>query len=321
MRFVTYRKGNRVRLGAVVRDQVVDLQKLLQAHGGQTGQGAGAARGFPADLLTLIEQQGQWLEPVRAALSWAEQAAASGEKGWAGKRGVAFPLKRTELLAPIPRPTKNIVMLGRNYREHAIEGARARGETPNIPTIPVYFTKPRTAVIGHRAPILYWKNTEKLDYEAELAFVIGREGRNISQAEAYDYIFGYTIINDVTARDLQRAHGGQWFKGKSLDTFCPMGPWLVHKSAIPDPHNLRITLRVNGEPRQDSNTQHMIFDIPTIIADLSNGLTLEVGDIVSTGTPEGVGFAMTPPGLLKVGDKVEVEIEGIGLLANEVVSP
>jgi 2-keto-4-pentenoate hydratase/2-oxohepta-3-ene-1,7-dioic acid hydratase in catechol pathway len=175
-------------------------------------------------------------------------------------------------------------------------------------------------VIGHLGKVLQHKATERLDYEAELAVVMGRKGRDIPREKAYDFVFGYTICLDMTARDLQRKHG-QWFKGKSLDTFCPLGPWILHKSAIADPHDLRIICRLNGDVMQDASTRDMIFDIPTTIAELSKGMTLEPGDIISTGTPSGVGFARTPPIFLKPGDKVEAEVQGIGTLQVEIALP
>jgi 2-keto-4-pentenoate hydratase/2-oxohepta-3-ene-1,7-dioic acid hydratase in catechol pathway len=213
-----------------------------------------------------------------------------------------------------------VIMLGINYREHVDEGARARSLDIKYPDYPVFFTKPSTSVIGHFGKVINHKITEKLDWEVELAVVIGRRGRDIPKDKAYDYVFGYTVCLDMTARELQRQHG-QWFKGKSLDTFCPMGPWIVHKSAIKDPQQLQLICRVNGEVMQDGNTRDMIFDIPTTVESLSQGLTLEPGDMISTGTPSGVGFARVPPVFLKPGDKVEGEVEGIGVLQVEIVAP
>jgi len=223
------------------------------------------------------------------------------------------------LLAPVPRPRRNVFCVGRNYREHIIEGNVARGlETAELPKFIQLFTKATSAVIGPGATIpLHAGLTRLLDYEAELAIIIGRGGCDISEADAISAVFGYTIVNDVTARDLQRRHD-QWFKGKSLDGSCPMGPWVVHKSALADPHALSIRLWVNGELRQNSNTSQMIFKVPNIIADLSAGLTLEAGDVIATGTPSGVGYAMKPPCALQEGDVVAVEIEGIGRLENVV---
>lgn len=223
------------------------------------------------------------------------------------------------LLAPLPRPEKNVFCVGRNYAEHIAEGARAQNTTVAVTEVPVYFTKPRTAVIGPGADVLIFPLVStQIDYEVELALVIGTAGRDIPKERAFDHIWGYTILNDVTARDVQRRHGGQYFKGKGLDGSCPLGPVVVTKDEIADPQNLNLRCLVNGEVRQNSNTSHMIFDIPTLIASLSEGLTLEPGDILATGTPSGVGYAMVPPGFLKPGDEVACEIEGIGRLANPV---
>ncbi len=228
-------------------------------------------------------------------------------------------LANATFLAPLPNPNKNVFCVGRNYAEHIAEGDRAQKQKVGVTEYPVYFTKPPTAVIGHGADIpLFPEVSESIDYEVELTVVIGKAGRNIAKSEAMNHVFGYTIINDVTARDIQRRHGGQYFKGKSLDGSCPTGPWLVTADAIPDPHELSIRLSVNGEWRQDGNTNAMIFDIPTLIASLSEGLTLEAGDMIATGTPSGVGYAMDPPRFLADGDRVVCEVQNIGSLENTV---
>jgi len=237
-----------------------------------------------------------------------------------GSVGAVVQLGRAKIISPIPWPRKNVILLGVNYKEHVEEGARARSLELKYPEAPVFFTKPATSVIGHLGKVVHHRATEKLDYEIELAVIIGKKGRDIPKEKVYDYIFGYTICLDMTARDLQRRHG-QWFKGKSLDTLCPLGPWIVHKSALPNPQALRLICRVNGEVMQDDNTSNMIFDIPTTIESLSSGMTLEPGEIISTGTPSGVGFARVPPFFLKPGDKVEGEIEGIGVLQVEIAAP
>jgi len=228
-------------------------------------------------------------------------------------RGLVTPLARTRLLAPIPRPRKNIFCMGRNYAEHAKESGGA------VPSVPVFFTKPPTCVVGSGADVIHHAATHALDYEVELAAVIGKRGRNIPEQRALEYVFGYTIMNDVTARDLQRRHE-QWFKGKSLDTFAPLGPAVVHRSAIPDPQNLTLRLRVNGEVRQNASTRSMVFSVAQLIASLSAGMTLEPGDILATGTPEGVAMGRTPPPWLRPGDMIEAEIEGIGVLQNRIVA-
>ncbi len=223
------------------------------------------------------------------------------------------------LMAPIPAPRKNIFCVGRNYREHIAEGEKAQNIKVGITEHPVFFTKPPTSIVPPEGDVLVFPEvSEAIDYEVELAVVIGKPGRNISKESAFEHVFGYTILNDITARDVQRRHGGQYFKGKGLDGSCPVGPWIVTADAISDPQMLSIGLTVNGEQRQNGNTSDMIFDIPTLIASLSEGLTLEPGDIIATGTPSGVGYAMDPPHFLKAGDEVVCEITQIGQLRNTV---
>jgi len=225
------------------------------------------------------------------------------------------------LLAPIPKPLKNVFCVGRNYAEHIAEGDRAQNQKVGATEHPVFFTKPPTSVVPPDGDVLIFPDVStSIDYEVELAVVIGKAGRNIAKADAMDHVFGYTILNDVTARDVQRRHGGQYFKGKGLDGSCPIGPVIVTADEISDPQALSIGLKVNGDQRQDGNTKDMIFDIPTLIASLSEGLTLEPGDLIATGTPSGVGYAMDPPQFLKDGDTVVCEIEGIGTLSNTVRS-
>ena len=225
------------------------------------------------------------------------------------------------LLAPLPCPKKNVFCVGRNYLEHIAEGERAQNKTIGVTEHPVFFTKPPTAVVGPGADVPIFPHVStRIDYEVELAVVIGKAGRDIPKARAYKHIFGYTILNDVTARDVQRRHGGQFFKGKGLDGSCPIGPVIVTADAIGDPMSLGLRLSVNGETRQDGSTTDMIFDIPTLIASLSEGLSLEPGDILATGTPSGVGYAMDPPRFLEDGDVVVCEIDGIGRLENRMTT-
>lgn len=225
------------------------------------------------------------------------------------------------LLAPIPHPRKNIFCVGRNYAEHIAEGDRAQNQKTGVSDHPVFFTKPPTSVVAPDGDVLLFPDVStSIDYEVELTVVIGKAGRNIAKADAMEHVFGYTILNDITARDIQRRHGGQYFKGKGLDGSCPIGPVIVTAEDITDPHALSIGLKVNGEQRQDGTTKDMIFDIPTLIASLSEGLTLEPGDMIATGTPSGVGYAMDPPQFLKDGDTVVCEISGIGTLSNTVRS-
>lgn len=227
----------------------------------------------------------------------------------------SLDLQVVELLAPIPRPTKNIVCVGKNYREHAIE----LGSEADIPEHLMVFTKAPTSIIGHKQQVsLHQDITKALDYEGELVLIIGKKGKNIKEENALSHVFGYTIMNDITARDLQMRHK-QFFIGKSLDTSCPMGPWIVHHSAIAKPDQLDIVTKVNGEIRQQSNTKHFIFSIEHIISTLSQGMTLEPGDIIATGTPAGVGQGFEPPKYLKAGDTVEITIQDIGTLTNTIV--
>ncbi len=214
-------------------------------------------------------------------------------------------------LPPIPRPHK-IICIGLNYRDHAEESKLA------IPEVPTVFSKFSTAAIGHGQPIILPKNSAKPDYEAEFAVVIGKGGRHIAEENWAEHVFGYTMLNDVSARDFQMATS-QWMMGKTFDTFAPFGPAIVTADEVPDPHNLSISLTLNGEVMQNSNTGNMIFRIPRIIAHLSSVFTLEPGDIIATGTPAGVGFARKPPVWLKEGDQVTVAVEGLGALTNPVL--
>ncbi len=233
------------------------------------------------------------------------------------RRGGGVALKDAELLAPIPLPEKNVFCVGRNYKLHIEEGARARNVAVDFPKVPEFFSKPPTTVIGTGVDIRLPGITQKLDYEVELAFIVGRSGRDIPAAQALDHIFGFTVLNDITARDLQRAHG-QWFKGKALDTSCPMGPYIVTADEFDVRTEHRLWLTVNGEKRQDAFISDMLFDCAHIIEHLSAGLTLEAGDIVTTGTTSGVGLGLDPQIWLKDGDVVEAGVEGIGSIVNTV---
>ena len=245
---------------------------------------------------------------------------AKGRKAIKVPKGKPVALSSVRVLAPIPRPRKNVFCVGWNYVEHFEEGAKMRvGPVQELPAHPTFFTKAVTAVNGpyDRIP-LHAGVTEKVDWEVELGVIIGRGGKNITEADAMKHVFGYTVINDVSAREVQRKHGQQWMKGKSLDGHCPMGPWIVTADEVKDWANLDVTTRVNGVVKQNSNTRHMHFKVPRIIAELSAGLTLEPGDIISTGTPAGVGHARTPPEFLKAGDLLETEVRGIGMLRNRI---
>jgi 2-keto-4-pentenoate hydratase/2-oxohepta-3-ene-1,7-dioic acid hydratase in catechol pathway len=233
--------------------------------------------------------------------SWVSQAPAS----------AAVPLPSVKLLAPVPRPPK-FICVGLNYRDHAEETGL------QIPSVPTIFNKFPTAIIADGDSIVLPRSSEKPDYEAELAFVIGKGGRHIPADAWREHVFGYTIVNDVSARDYQMATS-QWLMGKTFDTFAPMGPCLVSADEVPDPHALDISLTLNGEVMQSSNTRHLIFRIPELIAFLSSVFTLEPGDVVSTGTPGGVGFARKPPRYLRPGDEVVVRVQGLGELRNPVI--
>lgn len=291
-RLASFTDARGPRVGAVLEDgRVVDL----------VAAGVAAA----ADMIGLIEAG-------PAALAAAQQAAASAPAG--------AILSGVRLLAPIPRPRRNVFCVGRNYMDHVAEGDRTRGITQSeLPKYPQFFTKVPEAVIAHGDPVpAHAGVTEWLDYEVELVAVIGREGTNIPKERALEHVFGWTIGNDVTARELQRRYG-QWFKGKSLDRSCPLGPWIVPAAEL-DALATGIRCFVNGEKRQESNTTKMIFDVKEIIHQLSLGFTLRPGDVILTGTPEGVGYAMQPPRTLKPGDVMRCEIDGIGVLENTVAA-
>ncbi len=313
MRFVTYSFSSKTRLGMMIEeDQIIDLQEVSRRYL------PGSTASYLDGMQTFIEAGAKAVTTARKAVRYVEGLDSKGIRRLA-QAGILVKRNRARLLSPIPVPRKNVICLGVNYQEHIDEGAHVRDVKLSTPQAPVFFTKPSTAVIGDQGRVLAHSATSKIDWEVELAVVIGRKGRNIPRAKANDYIFGYTVCLDMTARDLQRRHL-QWWKGKSLDTFCPLGPGIVHKSAMPDPKSVRLQCRVNGETMQDGNTRDMIFDIPTTIEHLSDGLTLEPGDIISTGTPSGVGFARTPPIFLNVGDKVEGEVEGIGILEVKIAA-
>ncbi len=307
MRLATIEHGGKPKAAAIRADGTA---VLLDAAAGKTLGLTANDRALSGDVLDLIAGGA-------TSLAIAQRVAEAGAAG----RVETIAADAVRLLAPLPRPRKNVFCVGRNYAEHIAEGERAQNVKIGVTEVPVFFTKPPTAVICPGAPIpIFADVSTSIDYEVELALVIGKPGRDIPPERAYEHIFGYTIVNDISARDVQRRHGGQYFKGKGLDGSCPMGPWIVTADEIDDPTRLGIRLRVNGETRQDSTTAQMIFDIPTLIASLSAGLTLESGDVIATGTPSGVGYAMDPPCFLRSGDVVTCEIDGIGRLENPVVN-
>lgn len=263
----------------------------------------------PANPLAWFDMEREWFQTARAtaeSLVRDENALAQ-----ANEKGLLVPSRDPYWFAPVPRPGK-LICIGLNYRDHAAESKMA------IPEKPVVFSKFSSAVIAPGEPVVLPRQSKQVDYEAELAVVIGRHAKNISADRAYDYVLGYTALNDVTARDFQFGDG-QWQRGKSCDTFAPMGQTIVTADAIPDPHKLAIKLKLNGETMQDSNTDQMIFGVPRLIEFLSETITLEPGDVIATGTPAGVGFARNPPVFLKPGDEMEVLIEGMGGLGTPVI--
>ncbi len=286
MRLITFRVGGGSRVGVVRdHDEVVELSE-------------------PADMLSLIEAGEDGLAAARAALS--------------SSRARARRLAGLELLSPLPEPHGNIIAIGRNYRKHAEETAVMEGREPSPPTV---FTKAITSLAGPFADIAIDPNvSDRIDWEVELGVVIARKGANIKRSAARGFVFGYTVVNDVTARDIQSGWGGQYFKGKSLDRTSPTGPWIVTDDELPDPQSLRLRLHVNGTLKQDGHTGDMIYPVDAIIEWVSIGMTLLPGALIATGTPDGVGFARTPPEFLKPGDLMETEVEGIGTLRNRIVS-
>jgi 2-keto-4-pentenoate hydratase/2-oxohepta-3-ene-1,7-dioic acid hydratase in catechol pathway len=301
MKLITFQTRTlHTRLGALVGDLAIDLEYL--------GVAAGVA--LPDNMLDFIDAAPVSLERTRELLS-------KFEENW--PLNVATPVANVRLLAPIPRPRKNIFGIGLNYVDHVAESARTLDTSKDLPKQPVVFSKPPTTVIGpgdaieHNALI-----TKQLDWEVELAVIIGSTCRRVSEDEAMSKVFGYTVINDISARDCRRA--GQWIFSKGQDTFAPMGPYIVTADEVADPHNLDLWLKVNGQIKQNSNTRHLLFKIPALIADISSAITLEPGDIIATGTPSGVGAGMDPQEWLWPGDVVELGVESIGTLRNPVVA-
>ena len=298
MRLVTFTLGsdNSARLGAIVGDNVVELAPAL----------AGRVT-VPDRMIDFITAGSGIHDAVRSALADTTR--------WPA--GTAHRLSDVTLQAPL-RPGK-IIGVGLNYVEHVEESSRSLDTAKELPDRPVLFSKPATAVIGPEQPIRHNASlTAQLDWECELAVVIGRSALDVSESQALDYVFGYSIINDISARDQRR--GGQWFFSKGQDSYAPFGPMIVTADEIGDPHALQLRLTVNGDQRQNGNSRHMLFKIPTLIADITSGMTLEPGDVIATGSPQGVGAAMDPPTFLQPGDVVECTIEGIGTLRNPVAA-
>jgi len=315
MKLVIYEGPNGLALGVVEGEWVVDVGEALEWGGLLPKPEAAlraavekleAADGPPLDMIGLISRGSEYLAALGVVTAAASLAAGS-------EPGLRMPLEKVRLRAPIARPPK-ITCVGLNYADHAREQGIEAPETP------VFFLKSANTIIGPGDPIRLPPNTEQPDYEAELAVVIGKGGSRIPLERAWEHVAGYTLLNDVTARDMQ--HGDkQWFRGKSCDTFAPTGPWIVTKDEIRDPHRLAISLTLNGETMQDSNTSNLIHKIDFLISYLSQSLSWEPGDLISTGTPPGVGVFRKPPVFIKPGDEITVRVEGIGALTNPVVGP
>lgn len=302
MKLVTYRASveGAARLGVLDGDLVVDVERLAAAQG----------ESLPATMLGLIDTGRPGLETLAACLE-----AANGRH----KPGSATALANVRLLAPIPRPQKNIFGIGLNYVEHVAESAASLDTSKDLPKQPVVFSKPPTTVIGPGDAIEHnAKMTKQLDWEVELAVIIGTTARRIRREEALGHVFGYSVMIDVSARDNRRA--GQWIFSKGMDSYAPFGPVIVTADEIPDPQTLDLWLTVNGVEKQRSNTRHMLFKVDELIADISTGITLEPGDIIASGTPEGVGAGRTPQEWLHPGDVVVGHVQGIGTLRNPVVN-
>ena len=300
MRLVSFQHAGRSAAGVILGEQILDLAAAARL--------AGDALDYSSVLAIIRGGDATWRGARTLATRSAEFSAA------------LLPASAVQLLAPIPQLVRNAFCVGRNYLDHVKEGAQAAGATLKLPVTPQFFTKATHALNSPNGDVrLDTKLTWLFDYEVELAIIIGRGGRDITPERAMTHVFGYTVANDFTARDLQRRHD-QWFKGKSLDTSLPLGPCIVDAEEIGDPTTLELSLTVNGEERQRAPVSQMIFDLPTIISILSAGLTLEPGDVILTGTPSGVGYAMTPPCPLKDGDLVVTRIDRIGELHNRIVA-
>ena len=300
MKLLTYKTKDieEPRLGFIHNNQVIDMEDF------------GEISNFPlpSSMLELIDMGFELVEELNDMLAETEPAFLE---------EIAYEMDEVIFLAPIPKPRKNIIGIGLNYTEHVAESARTLDTTGKLPTKPIIFSKPPTTVTGTNTEIIKnTKLTSQLDWECELAIIIGKKGKYVSKENAMDYVFGYTVINDISARDCRRE--GQWIVSKGQDTFAPMGPILVTKDEIENPHNLNLSLKVNGIEKQNSNTRFLLFNINDLIEDLSIVFTLEPGDIIATGTPAGVGAGRNPQEWLHDGDVVEATVEGIGTIVNTV---
>lgn len=306
MRLVTFTRKDMTERTARVGALLLDGRLVLDLRGAVEGE-KGTAGSTHDDLFSWFDLDGPWLPQARMLLD----EIARDEKRLDSVSESIFRRDEVRLLAPIQRPRK-LICIGLNYRDHAAESGMA------IPERPVIFSKYTTAVIGPDQAVVLPPTSAKVDFEAELAVVIGRRAKGVPRGRAFDYVLGYTNFNDVSARDFQFADG-QWVRGKSCDTFAPMGQYIATTDEVPDPHNLSIKFRLNGQTLQDSNTGQLIFGVPELIAFISETITLEPGDVIATGTPPGVGFARKPPVFLRAGDLMEVEVEGLGVLQNPII--
>ncbi|MCQ6282315.1 fumarylacetoacetate hydrolase family protein [Bacillus sp. EB600] len=308
MKLITFsREGIKQRVGVIVNEEVIDLNiayKTLLASEGKIRAQQIAEAFVPADMTGFLQGGKESLEFAKKAIDYALE-----NKTDNGYR-LVYALNEVKVEAPVPAPGK-MICVGHNYREHILEMKR------EIPQYPVVFAKFANTVVGPQDDIPFFPISEQLDYEAEFAFVIGKRARNVSQEEALDYVAGYTIVNDVTYRDIQR-RTIQWLQGKTVEGSAPMGPWLVTSDELTDPSGLEVILAVNGEVRQHTNTANLVFSVQYLVEFLSNLMTLEPGDIILTGTPGGVGFAMDPQTFLKDGDVVKIAIDKVGTLENQV---
>ncbi len=323
MKLVAYESGKQPALGVVVNGWIIGVSPAIELlkkkrvprdlaqrtnfkNASRRVLDAGAA---PKEMIELLGRGQAWGKSLATVTS----SLARGIDPKKAPRGLFTSLSNARLLAPIPKPGK-ITCVGLNYADHA----REQGHEP--PKSPIFFLKSGNTICGPGDPIHLPPNSSQVDYEAEFAVVMGKRGSRIPEEKAYDYVAGYMILHDVSARDLQFSDG-QWYRGKSCDTFAPTGPWIVTRDEIKDPHNLRISLTLNGETMQDSNTSNLIFSVPYLVSYLSQSATWEVGDLISTGTPPGVGVFRKPQVFLKAGDTTSVTVEKLGTLTNPVVGP
>ena len=316
MKLVTFERHGKHSIGALVENQIVVFSAAFDAHRRSQGAASASARSeLPNDMLEFLAAGEAAMESARLAVLFVQTQSSQGRAPTGpGGEPLVLPLEEVRLLAPILHPGK-ILCIGLNYRDHAAE------INMKVPERPLLFSKYANTVVGPGASVVLPRISHKVDFEAELAVVIGKPAKGVSEAGALEYVAGYTVMNDVSARDLQlELGGGQWVWGKTMDSFAPLGPALVTKDEVPDPGDLDIAFRLNGQTMQDSNTRNLIFGVPALVSFLSQGMTLEPGDVIATGTPAGVGHNRVPRVYLKPGDVMAAEIEGLGVLENPVAA-